>query len=602
MKKLMLITVLLLFATLHSYSDEVTWTGAVDNNWHNASNWSTSTVPTSNDNVTIPNGTPTCQAYGTDGANVTVGTLENNGNLEFHGGSPGITDFQNNGDVTLHSFGDDHSVSFLQSSSTDFDNYGTISGSNCGLFIVSSDLAFNNQGTINVADLNVNVKDFETSQSSNLESDSRGGDNNVNITCTDNFINNGKIEANGGSVADGTGIKITAKTITNSGEISGANNDLGKGGPITLTGDKLVNNENGKITSGNGEDPSKNGKVDTNVKDISNSGHIGAGRTDTSIKAKGSRDEIYFNDVFIAADSILIAGDSVQMEADTMTFVFNYMKIEDVSQYASLWGDMIIDFYATENGILDLSQGNGSGIISIGYGSINIYCNNIIEPAQGINYVCSPDSNVYPADTTYTNAYISQEFVNDTVGTSGTFKITLQNQSTANKSFQYSISSSKGWATAMNGATQTLEPFQFDSLMVDYNIPLTADTLMDTVTQVLYVPGVFSDTVYSYIRSSFGQIVGIDFNPSSAGFSLYQNYPNPFSKETLIRFEVEKTCHIILKVFDFHGREIAELANSQFSPGMHEVVFDGQGLRSGLYFYTIRMKGFYDMKKMILME
>ena len=91
------------------------------------------------------------------------------------------------------------------------------------------------------------------------------------------------------------------------------------------------------------------------------------------------------------------------MEAYTLTFLFNYMKIEDVSRWDSLWIDMIVEFYATENGILDLSQGNGLSIISIGYGNINIYCNNIIEPTQGINYVCTPDANVYPADTTYTN-------------------------------------------------------------------------------------------------------------------------------------------------------------------------------------------------------
>ena len=85
-------------------------------------------------------------------------------------------------------------------------------------------------------------------------------------------------------------------------------------------------------------------------------------------------------------------------------------------------------------------------------------------------------------------------------------------------------------------------------------------------------------------------------------FILFQNFPNPFNSETTIHFNVKQTCHVSLKVVNLLGREIAVLANSRFTPGIHEVVFDGRELSSGLYFYTIRMKGFYDIKKMILMK
>ncbi|MBC8185343.1 Ig-like domain-containing protein [candidate division KSB1 bacterium] len=85
-------------------------------------------------------------------------------------------------------------------------------------------------------------------------------------------------------------------------------------------------------------------------------------------------------------------------------------------------------------------------------------------------------------------------------------------------------------------------------------------------------------------------------------FELFQNFPNPFNPETTIGFNVKITCHVSLKVVGLLGQEIAVLANSQFTPGMHEVKFDGQELPSGLYFYEIRMKGFYDIKKMLLLE
>jgi hypothetical protein len=85
-------------------------------------------------------------------------------------------------------------------------------------------------------------------------------------------------------------------------------------------------------------------------------------------------------------------------------------------------------------------------------------------------------------------------------------------------------------------------------------------------------------------------------------FKLFQNYPNPFRTETKIHFSVKKNCHVYLKVVDLLGQEIAVLANSQFIAGMHEVVFNGKEFPSGLYYYRISMNGFYDTKKMILLD
>ncbi|MBI4947767.1 MAG: hypothetical protein HY840_15355 [Bacteroidetes bacterium] len=50
--------------TFHSFSQTVTWTGAVDNDWHKPCNWNTLAVPTCNDNVVIPSVTnkPTISA------------------------------------------------------------------------------------------------------------------------------------------------------------------------------------------------------------------------------------------------------------------------------------------------------------------------------------------------------------------------------------------------------------------------------------------------------------------------------------------------------------------------------------------------------------
>ena len=87
-----------------------------------------------------------------------------------------------------------------------------------------------------------------------------------------------------------------------------------------------------------------------------------------------------------------------------------------------------------------------------------------------------------------------------------------------------------------------------------------------------------------------------------ARFALYQNYPNPFNPETTIDFSVKTGCHVTLKIFNLRGREVAVPVNRQFEPGLYKVKFSSRNLPSGLYFYAIRMKDFYSVKKMVVLE
>ena len=606
MKKLLLLTAFLFLTTLNAYSVDITWTGAAgDSTWRNPGNWSTNTVPTSNDNVTIPANTPTCCVYGLSTLQPEANRVRNYGNMNFYGCSPAIRAFYNYSSVHLYKNWVSSTINFLAFDT--FVNDGNISSPWPGyakLHIESSTGSFTNDGTIDVFNFRADVAEFKNGYFSTLEAGNMHEHDPIIINCTGSFLNLGTIF---GRHEASTGINITAQSFTNNyiidtGQHSSVNPH---GGDLNVTADVFVNNERGKMRTGLGINTSHNGRININAQTETNYGRIYAGTSTPPPRSvlSSKREQIYFNDVFMAADSILIQGDSVQIEADTLNFIFNYMKVQDVSQFDAIWGDKIINFYATANGILDISQGNGQYIISVGYGMINIYCNNIIAPPQGINYIFIPMPNVYSSDTTYTNGYISQEYVHDTAGANGIFKLTIQNNSTANKSFNYSISSKKGWVTTMTGATQILAPFQFDSLMVYYTIPSTADTLIDTITQVLYVPGVFRDTVFSFIQSSFGQGVGIQKNQNYVDdFRLYQNYPNPFNPTTSIRFDLRKSSHVKLIVYDILGREIALLVNDKLSYGGYTVDWLGTGFSSGVYFYKLIAEDYIDMKKMVLVK
>jgi len=80
---------------------------------------------------------------------------------------------------------------------------------------------------------------------------------------------------------------------------------------------------------------------------------------------------------------------------------------------------------------------------------------------------------------------------------------------------------------------------------------------------------------------------------------LTQNYPNPFNETTTISWYLPKDANVILKVYDFMGREVKTLVNCDLAKGEHSVKFDGSGLLAGVYFYQLQYVGVIETKKMI---
>lgn len=85
-------------------------------------------------------------------------------------------------------------------------------------------------------------------------------------------------------------------------------------------------------------------------------------------------------------------------------------------------------------------------------------------------------------------------------------------------------------------------------------------------------------------------------------FELYQNFPNPFNPETIIKFDLPESQFVTLKVYDIHGREIKNLINDYYSAGTHIIKFNGSELTSGIYFYKIFTPKFSSTRKMILIK
>jgi hypothetical protein len=90
---------------------------------------------------------------------------------------------------------------------------------------------------------------------------------------------------------------------------------------------------------------------------------------------------------------------------------------------------------------------------------------------------------------------------------------------------------------------------------------------------------------------------------------LGDNYPNPFNPSTRIPFDIaEGGGHVRICVYSSDGREVGVIADGAYSPGFHEVRWDGASLGAGVYFIQMTLIPtdgpgvFREMKKALLLK
>ena len=74
----------------------------------------------------------------------------------------------------------------------------------------------------------------------------------------------------------------------------------------------------------------------------------------------------------------------------------------------------------------------------------------------------------------------------------------------------------------------------------------------------------------------------------SKNITLEQNFPNPFSLNSTIRFKLTQPEDVSLKVYNSLGQLISILVNEHKEPGTHEVLLNGTDLPAGVYFYRLQ--------------
>jgi hypothetical protein len=91
-------------------------------------------------------------------------------------------------------------------------------------------------------------------------------------------------------------------------------------------------------------------------------------------------------------------------------------------------------------------------------------------------------------------------------------------------------------------------------------------------------------------------------------FTLFQNYPNPFNPSTTIRYDIPKSAHVTINIYDVLGRVVAKLVDGIQPPSGYSVQWNPSGLSSGTYFCRIDARSvdgssnFTSVKKLLYMK
>jgi hypothetical protein len=104
------------------------------------------------------------------------------------------------------------------------------------------------------------------------------------------------------------------------------------------------------------------------------------------------------------------------------------------------------------------------------------------------------------------------------------------------------------------------------------------------------------------ITTSGSCVVPLD---ASEQYVLAQNKPNPFNPVTTIGYQLPASLDAVsttIEVYDAYGRLIRRYDEGLRQGGLHSVLFDASGLKSGVYVYRLIAGPYSKTKKMIFMK
>lgn len=146
--------------------------------------------------------------------------------------------------------------------------------------------------------------------------------------------------------------------------------------------------------------------------------------------------------------------------------------------------------------------------------------------------------------------------------------------------------------------------------LVDIPITYTSDDIPTTcsIMTTIVGPGTLDappniGSYYLLDDVSFSVPAGVNTAAATpTGFTLEQNFPNPFNPSTSIRYTIAERGEAELNVYNLLGNMVATLVSGVKETGTYTASFDALRLSSGIYFYTLRTGSSSETKWMTLLK
>ncbi len=85
-------------------------------------------------------------------------------------------------------------------------------------------------------------------------------------------------------------------------------------------------------------------------------------------------------------------------------------------------------------------------------------------------------------------------------------------------------------------------------------------------------------------------------------FAITGMYPNPFNSQTTIKFNVNRSEVVSIKVYDLDGRLVTELFEGEVLAGHHQVVWGRSNLSAGIYLVRLSNSSTSSVRKAVLLK
>ncbi|MCK5694553.1 MAG: T9SS type A sorting domain-containing protein, partial [Bacteroidales bacterium] len=145
------------------------------------------------------------------------------------------------------------------------------------------------------------------------------------------------------------------------------------------------------------------------------------------------------------------------------------------------------------------------------------------------------------------------------------------------------------WDAADGATMKTLDEFERHTLKTNY---LRKD--YDGGNED-YWHLVNEDFDYSSVSGAISKVSPLPFN-------LGGNFPNPFSDNTNIPFQIQKAGHVYIEVINEVGKTVEILENRPLVPGNHMITWNSSNHPAGLYLCRMQFGGMLKSGKMLLIR